>query len=196
MAKMRVVVTVALTAVLFVGWCVPTTAAKEKPPQLDIQAVPSASRAAYTAALRRAYGDAAPSTAKAKKARARNLKEALDLFDGHAPVHHSLGVIYGQLAAGDGKRGSGYMRKARHHLRLAVEKLSAAEDGEFRAIYAANYAQAVYGMDPGPDMSHVKTALRLCTPEGEDTWPLPGPCSRIADQLQLKSLDVIDADEL
>ena len=44
--------------------------------------------------------------------------------------------------------------------------------------------------------SFEEAALRLCVPEGGDTWPLPGPCKQIAEQLRLKSLEEIDADEL
>ena len=189
---------VGLAALLLSITHAPVVTAKEQQPKLDFEAVPSASRAAYAEALREAYGGAdakKKENAKAMKARARKFQTALKIFDGHAPVHHSVGVIYGQLAAKGGKVAPEAMRKARHHFKLAVEKLEESAN-EFRAIYAANYAQAVYGVDAGPGMAHVKAALRLCVPEGGDTWPLPGPCKQIAEQLRLKSLEEIDADEL
>ena len=166
-------------------------------PRLNMDEVDQSVRAEYEQAVQAAYD-----TAHGKKKRIKLLKRAIEMYDGHAALYSSLGVLHGELAASSqGGKNKNRWRKARNAFKLAIDKLplSGSNQGQ-RHLLVANYVQAVYGFDPGPGMANVKAALRLCAGEdgggGASEAEMPKPCQRIMDELKISNLDEIDHDEL
>eukprot|EP00937_MAST-01D_sp_MAST-1D-sp2_P001822 g1822.t1 len=137
---------------------------------MDMQRVPAGVREAYARELHAGRAAADPA------ARAQRFEAAAALFDGHAGLHHALGMAYADLA-----RANPLLHvRARNAFRVALHKLTPGE-ARARTTFAANLAAAVHRVDSGPGHAYLKDALRLCADGGS----LPEPCRKVMERAGL-----------